>query len=64
MIAVIQFKKMPGRRFKVLPAHKRFCGDMRGFTRCAFFQEECHKLNGGAPFAICRRGFFFEEIKE
>lgn len=61
---VIRFKQEPDRRFRVMPAVQRMCGDADGYTRCVFFLSVCTERYNGAAFDICRRGFFFEEVKE
>jgi hypothetical protein len=61
---IIRFKQAPDRRFRVLPAKERLCGDADGYTRCAFFLSVCTEHYNGAAFDICQRGFFFEVVEE
>lgn len=61
---IVRFKQAPDRMFRVLPAKGGTCGDADGYTRCAFFRSACAERYNGAAFDICRRGFFFEEVKE
>lgn len=59
MIAIIQFKDVPGRRFEVLRAEPGFCGTNQNATQCAFFPTECA---GNTRFNVCRESrVFFKE---
>lgn len=59
MIAVIQFKDVPGRRFEVLRAESGYCGTNENATQCAFFFTKCE---GGTRFVVCNEAqVFFKE---
>ena len=69
MIAIIQFKDVPGRRFEVLPAESGYCGTNQNATQCAFFPTECagntrfDMCAGNTRFDMCREArVFFTEV--
>ena len=60
MIAIIQFKDVPGRRFEVLPAESGYCGTNENATQCAFFPSNC---NGHTRVDMCHEArVFFKEV--
>lgn len=59
MIAIIQFKDVPGRRFEVLPAESGYCGTNENAIQCAFFLTRC---SGNTRIDLCRESkVFFKE---
>ena len=60
MIAIVQFKDVPGRRFEVLPAESGYCGTNKNATQCAFFLTRC---SGNTRIGVCRESrVFFKEV--
>lgn len=59
MIAIIQFKKLPGRRFEVKKSAEVICSDKEDPCKCAFYNVKCTD----AAIGICLNGYYFEEVK-